>query len=488
MKKSKLLFKNGEDWTEEILERAWKEIEVVAKELRISYYPPQFEIISAEQMLDVYTSVGMPVFYKHWSFGKQAVQEQKAYEEGKMHLAYELVINCNPCIGFLMEQNSALMQTLVMAHALCGHSAVFKNNIYFKQNTDAEGIIDYLNFAKEYIAKCEEKYGEDAVEEVLDACHALSTFGVDKYRRKPKRLIEEKEKEEAWKNFDILLHALVPPEPEHSKKEEVFEPQENVLYFIEKNSPYLAPWKKEIVRITRKIAQYFYPQGLTQVVNEGYATFTHQYILNRLWEKGLLDAGSMMEFMASHAGVLRQHQFYQFNPYRLGLKIFEDIRRICINPTAEDKELFPNLIGKDWVEEINYAMINFNNETFLLQYLSPTVAREFGMFSLESNSEAGESVVLDIADLSHFRSLREKLARSYSYSYRVPSIEVVGVDWKGNRTLTLKHNFSKEEGRSLGRNDAAQVVGYLQKLWGFPVKLLSCNEQGEPLTFTSTFF
>ncbi|MCZ9335899.1 SpoVR family protein, partial [Klebsiella pneumoniae] len=49
------------------------------------------------------------------------------------------------------------------------------------------------------------------------------------------------------------------------------EPQENILYFIEKHAPLLEPWQREVVRIVRKIAQYFYPQRQTQVMNEGWA-------------------------------------------------------------------------------------------------------------------------------------------------------------------------------------------------------------------------
>jgi len=491
MKKSKLLFKNGEDWTPELLEKIWKEIEIVAKELQVSYYPPQFEIISANQMLDIYTSVGMPAFYKHWSFGKQLIQEQKAYNNGEMGLAYELVINSDPCIAFLMEQNSTLMQTLVMAHASVGHSAVFKNNIYFQQNTDAEGIIDYLNFAKEYIAKCEEKYGYEAVEEVLDACHSVQQYSVDKYRRKPKRLKVEDEAEGAWKSFDMLTHTLLPhqeSEPLEKAVAEEFEPQENLLYFIEKNSPYLQPWKKEILRIVRKIAQYFYPQMMTNVVNEGYASFTHHYILNRLWDKGLIDTGSMLEFIHSHSGVLRQGQYRQFNPYRLGFAIYTDIRRICTNPTDEDRELFPNLIGKNWVEEVNYAMKNFNNESFIQQYLSPTVAKDFGIFTLSSDTNEGYSTVLDISDIAQFRELRERLARTYSISYTMADIQVVGVSWKGTRTLNLKHFHDPKSLRTLNLVQTAKVVNFISKLWGFPVTLETISANGERVRVASDMY
>src|SRR5574343_92413 len=180
----KLLFKHDEQWDADKLHLIWGEIEEIAKELEISYYPPQFEVISAEQMIDAYTSVAMPVMYRHWSFGKAFIQQNHDYQEGRMGLAYEVVINSNPAIAYLMESNSITMMALVMAHASVGHSAVFKNNYLFKLWTDADGIIDYLVYAKNYIKKCEERYGDEAVERVLDAAHSIQQYGVDKYKRK----------------------------------------------------------------------------------------------------------------------------------------------------------------------------------------------------------------------------------------------------------------------------------------------------------------
>src|SRR3546814_5859781 len=93
-------------------------------------------------------------------------------------LAYELVINSDPCISYIMEENTAMMQTLVIAHAAFGHNHFFKNHYLFKQWTDADGILDYLEFAKSYIMNCEERYGQQQVEWLLDAAHALMHQGV----------------------------------------------------------------------------------------------------------------------------------------------------------------------------------------------------------------------------------------------------------------------------------------------------------------------
>ncbi len=153
-------------------------------ELGLDVYPNQIEIIGTEQMLDAYSSIGMPLFYKHWSFGKHFARNEAMYRAGMQGLAYEIVINSNPCISYIMEENTATMQTLVIAHAAFGHNHFFKNNYVFKQWTDADGILDYLEFARGYIAQCEERYGEAAVERLLDAAHALMSHGVHRYPRR----------------------------------------------------------------------------------------------------------------------------------------------------------------------------------------------------------------------------------------------------------------------------------------------------------------
>ena len=186
----------GSDWDSSLINPTYETVEPIAlQEMKLNIYPNQIEIISAEQMLDAYSSIGMPLFYKHWSFGKQFVTNEMLYRKGLRGLAYELVINSDPCINYLMQENSATMQTLVIAHAAFGHNHFFKNNYVFRQWTDAEGILDYLEFAKRYIAQCEERYGQLAVERVLDAAHALMNQGVHRYPRiRPRDMRAEAER------------------------------------------------------------------------------------------------------------------------------------------------------------------------------------------------------------------------------------------------------------------------------------------------------
>ena len=81
--RSDLLF-SGSDWNFGTLSRAYDVIEAIAKEeLQLDVYPVQMEIISSEQMLDAYSSIGMPLMYRHWSFGKHFLHEELLYRKGR---------------------------------------------------------------------------------------------------------------------------------------------------------------------------------------------------------------------------------------------------------------------------------------------------------------------------------------------------------------------------------------------------------------------
>ena len=149
-------------------------------------------------------------------------------------------------------------------------------------------------------------------EALLDSCHALMNYGVDRFRR-PKPISAEQEQQQQIEREEYLqqqVNDLWRTIPQKEVDDETVwprfpvEPQENLLYFIEKNAPLLEPWEREIVRIVRKIAQYFYPQRQTRVMNEGWATFWHYTLLNKLYDEGLVNDGFMLEILQSHTNVI----------------------------------------------------------------------------------------------------------------------------------------------------------------------------------------
>lgn len=487
--KSKFLFE-GSEWDVALVERMWSVIDDIGKNtFGLDYYEPQIEIITAEQMLDAYSSVAMPHMYPHWSFGKTFLQNERQYQKGIQGLAYEVVINTNPCIGYLMETNTATMQALVLAHALCGHNHFFKNNYLFKKWSDADSIIDYLKFAKKYIKSCEEKHGVDRVEKLLDACHALQSHGIDKYK-KPSSLNKEltTQRKKQWEQYfentfnDIWRTVPSSPEVKDEKSEAIRE--ENILYFIEKNSPILEDWEREIVRIVRKISQYFYPQRQTQLLNEGFATFTHYHIMEHLHNEGYLTDGSFLEFLQNHTNVVAQRdwdsKYYSgINVYALGFAMLMDIKRICISPDDEDRRWFPELCGQPWLETIKDIVANYRDESFILQFLSPKIARKFKLFSVHIKEGNGYVYVNETHDDDSFLNIRKSLAEQYDLSRSVPQIEIVKVDWKGDRWMNIEH-ITKNNQR-LEYEDMKKTVNYIHKLWGFPVKMEYVDIDGNPI-------
>ena len=175
------------NWDFETLQAADEVTDWIGKEFfKLDTYPNQIEIVTSEQMLDAYALVGLPTTYPHWKFGKDFVMNQNSYKKGKMGLSYEMVINSDPCISYNMENNTTCMMVLVIAHACQGHNAFFKNNYLFKEWTSAESILDYMVFARDFVMRCEDEFGWEEVEGVLDACHALMDYGIDKYKKPPK--------------------------------------------------------------------------------------------------------------------------------------------------------------------------------------------------------------------------------------------------------------------------------------------------------------
>ena len=478
------------DWSFELIERYHEAIRQTAQRYGLDTYPNQLEIITAEQMMDAYASVGMPVNYRHWSYGKEFIATEKNYRRGHMGLAYEIVINANPCISYLMEENTMAMQALVIAHAAYGHNSFFKGNYLFRMWTDASSIIDYLVYAKNYVADCEERHGLEAVEELLDSCHALMNHGVDRYRRPGKlSLAQEKarrEEREAYARQQVNdLWRTLPKKAGRAAEEAQAkrfpeEPQENLLYFIEKNAPLLEPWQREVVRIVRKVAQYFYPQRQTQVMNEGWATFWHHRLLNQMYDDGYLSDGMMIEWLKSHTNVIFQppvgHKAYSgINPYALGFAMYTDLKRICDAPTDEDREWFPALAGQPWLPALDDAMRNYKDESFVGQFLSPRLMRELRLFAITDDEREKELEVSAIHDEGGYRRVREALSKQYDLGSREPNIQVWSVNLRGDRALTLRHQ--QHNGRPLG-DSAQEVLRHVARLWGFGVHLETVDGAG----------
>ena len=534
------IFRNAYDWDQEVKlkpeyaddpslpsserdgDMAWlnlidKVIGIIAHDkYELDTYENSIEIIDADQMLEAYTKAGMPIMYDHWSFGKQRVLLDRAYEGGQMGLAYEIIINTAPAIAYCMEQNSKTMQALVIAHASYGHNSFFKGNHLFQQFTKADEIIPDMRRLRDKIRKAEDKYGYERVEKLIDACHALESHSVDKYTKpKPKtkedrQEIRAKREEVRRRNYDEVIEDAGFPDKTskkdfdaandddleaHKKAVHPSDREENILMYLVKNAPHLEPWEREIMELMAVKAQYFYPQRQTQVMNEGWASFWHYTLMNELNDMDLIDESMMTEFLKSHTSVIYQPMtrkvqdpetgeikevptFSQMNVYALGFAIFQDIKRICTEPTEEDKQWFPDIAGNgDWLGTIKDAMHAFKDESFILQYLSPKVIRDFRLFALSDHEENPMYNIDAIHDDEGYREVRQILASNYRLGEMVPQIFIDDYDFKGDRTLTLK--FIPHNDKPLEEKDMNEVLKHIHQLWQHNVRLKVLDSDGD---------
>ncbi len=267
------------------------------------------------------------------------------------------------------------------------------------------------------------------------------------------------------------------------RKRQLKLPEENLLYFIEKNSPALEPWQREILHLVRGLAQYFYPQKQTKVMNEGCATFVHHYLVNALFDKGLITEGALLEILHSHSNVIFQPGFDDprysgINPYALGFAMMQDIKRICSEPAEEDRDWFPEIAGcSDWRGVLKDAWVNYRDESFIRQFLSPRLVRELKLFWVTNEARDNYAEVAAIHNERGYREVIDALARAYDLSETEPDIQVADVDLKGDRELILRHKV--RDAVPLAERSRDEVVGHIRQLWGYDVRLEGFDAETE---------
>jgi stage V sporulation protein R len=201
-------------------------------------------------------------------------------------------------------------------------------------------------------------------------------------------------------------------------------------------------------------------------MNEGWATFWHYVLIQKLYDEKLVNDSFMLEFLQLHTNVTLQlpfnHPAYSgINPYTLGFKLFWDIKESS---------------GDNWVEAVDFAMRNYKDESFIGQYLSPKVIRDLKLFSILDDENDPDLVISAIHNEDGYQRVRDALSSQYNLSQNEPDIQVYNVNQRGDRSLTLRYIPSYN--RPLGE-DTETILKYLHYLWGFTVRLETVDAKGE---------
>ncbi len=443
-----------EHWDQRIREKAL--------ELGLDTYPQEFEICDHGDMLGYMAYSGMPSHYPHWSYGKSFEKLKTLYDHGVSGLPYEMVINSDPAIAYLMRDNTLCLQILTIAHVY-GHNDFFKNNFNFRQTRAEFTVGTFKAHAQRVRAYVEDpSIGLDRVERILDAAHALS---LQMRRNRAIRKLSEAEErrrllEDAQPRPDPFARIHRPPiylAPDLTRVPAA--PEEDLLLFIRDHNPYLADWERDLLTIVHEEACYFLPQIDTKIMNEGWASYWHHRILNALE----LPPELHLEFLVRHNQVVRPHPG-GLNPYHLGLKVWEEICRAHDEPTAEELREHgpPRQEGRSALFETREID---RDVSFLRRFLSERLMRELDLFQYEPKGD--DLVVTQVSDSESWQEVKATLLRSVGTG-SIPVIRVTDADAGGNRTLYLVH---EHDGRDLLREYAEKTLAHIHRLWGRDVAL-----------------
>lgn len=415
----------------------WNEkIEALVEMAGLDCYEQHFELCNYEDMLCYEAYAGMPAHYPHWSFGKAYERQKTFYQQNLCGLPYEMVINANPCLAYLMKDNTLLLQIMTMAHVYA-HNDFFKNNRLFREQTRAELAVDmykaHANQVREFLQ--DPSIGPACVERILDAAHALR-FQTSRWGEGRPPGVKE------------LAGESVREIPDRLK--------EDLLLFLAERGR-LQDWERDLVYIVREQTLYLIPQIETKMINEGWATFWHYRLLKQMD----LPQGLYLEFLQRHNMVAAPSPG-RINPYHIGFKMFEALEKDG---------------GMDLVME---ARAQERDQSFIRRYLTRQLCEELHLFSYGTQQE--DVIVTEVADEKGWQHIRDKLANSAGLA-GMPIVRPASVE-KG--TLILEHIF---DGREMDMQYTHETLKYVAELWGGKVELktvlngeaavISCSEEKE---------
>jgi len=428
------------EWTFEDLQKWDEKIVKLAKSYNLDWYPIDYEVCDYHDMIGYMSYIGMPTHYQHWSYGKSFERTHTMYNLGMEGLPYEMIINSDPSISYLMTENPMPLQILIMAHCV-GHSDFFKNNRMFK-HTDAANVISRFRNGAKRIKKYIDNpnIGLTSVERIIDGCHALKYHNYREFGIKRPTHKELKQKYIDLLNFNPKLV----PETININRVPI-EPDYDILAFIAEHSRNLEDWERDIIHIVRDESRYFMPQAMTKIMNEGWASFWHYKIMSELD----LPQEFHLAFLKSHNQVLRP-MVGRINPYHLGFTIFNWIHK------------------NKGLEECFIAREVHNDESFIRTYLNREICEELNLFSYSKKKK--EWTIDDISDEDGWKQIREDLIKNVGLN-SMPNIYIK--ELQKDFTLILEH---EHDGRDLDLNYAHNVCEHLIDLWGDEFKLYTVIE------------
>jgi stage V sporulation protein R len=454
-------------------------IREIAADMGLSCLPQEFDVVPANKMLEI-MAYRLPVNFSHWSFGRDYEIERTRFEHG-YGAPYEVVFNSDPCRAYLMDTNPLPIQVLVIAHVY-GHNDFMKNNLHFERSRR-----DMITSASEATARLrgyERDYGADAVERLIDAGLTVE-WNIDPDEESHRESEEDaRERLYGWAKqaptggqFDDLLRPKREIDSEQKRelrKKTPPEPTVDLLGYVTEHSPRpLQEWEKDVLNVIRNQSTYFMPYRRTKIMNEGWATYWHQRIMQRLFEEKFLTAEDHGFYNLYNARV-KAHNPRSINPYLLGSAIFENIEaRWNAGRFGKDFEEVSNaqaraawdthaMQGRKKILDVRRTHMDW---FFVDEFLSSEVVGSLDLYVHYEKDRGNyyESVV-EVVD---WQTVKRYLVQSLM-NWGVPRVLVVDGNYKGSSQLYLRHVY---EGLPLDDEYCRKTLDEIFFLWGRPVYL-----------------
>lgn len=470
---------------------------IVKDDLGLKVCDIEWDVVPAQKMLEI-MAYNIPTNISNWKYGRDYERLRTIYDQLDPNLPYEVVIHDNPARAYLMSTNTFAVQVLVMAHVF-GHVNFFTENKWFQNSR--QDIIALMGSANERFNEYERIYGIDAIEQIVDAGHALqwhsNPFEIETENERRIRVFEQKKMINTpdVSEFNDLVSRSIPSDSAANFNNELWkslklktpvEPVEDILRYVIDNSRILEDWQKDILEILRTNGQYYWPIMRTRYMNEGYATFIHEYILEKLFNEKLLNAAEHGQFNYSNSLVKAKNPF-SMNPYHIGSEIWKDMKNRWDKGQhgSEWNECKNTIKIEEWdtkemfgMEKIKEVMRTYTDWFFMQDFLTNELVEKMGLYIYVHQQTSPVTIDAIVTDFNSDET-RRMIVNSFANS-GIPKIDIINGNHMSTGSLLLEHRFA---GLPLDKSYCISTMKHIHSIWGRPVHLKTKTTKGKHIEY-----
>lgn len=379
----------------------------LSRKLGLDPYPVKYWVVDHEEMNRLMAYGGFQERYPHWRWGMQYHQQKMKDMYTAAH-AFEIVINDNPAHAYLQESNQTSDHKTVITHVEA-HSDFFKNNKAFKDLANDIDATKQLARHQERIEDIisEEGVSREEVEEFIDNILCIED-NINQHEtdfQKPEEFIVEVEDSEANMREKLkesgfsegMVDEIIEEADMEEDNSEDLEQYDDLMMVLMKNGMYydeeqekaveMKDWQKDIIQMLRTEAYYTAPQKMTQLMNEGWASF---------WQSLMMTD----EEFATSDEIIRHSDLFSsvlggqgFNPYRIGCNLWEYVEK-----SKNREHLSEQLLKVEGITPDNFHD-HLNEEDILTELIPPEELSNASEFTPEEIENALPSHYIDEENL-----------------------------------------------------------------------------------------